>query len=126
MVNPKNPECNGPFLVYDIPDMKCVDGTADECRGFYIILPSDNRFTELDDEMNWYSARVTADGKKLQFKVPGWPFALFPKLRHSTFLYNAIVAQVSGNVAKSMNHVHSFFDDSDNDLSNAAVLESRK
>ena len=126
MANPKNPECNGPFLVYDIPDMKCVDGTADECRGFYIILPSDNRFTELDDEMNWYSARVTADGKKLQFKVPGWPFALFPKLRHSTFLYNAIVAQVSGNVAKSMNHVHSFFDDSDNDLSNAAVLESRK
>jgi hypothetical protein len=98
-VNVEKPECNGPFLVYDVPNMKCIDGVNDECRGFYIILPIDSRFDQMDDETNWYTESVTSCGTKLLFKVPGCPFGLFPKGKHSSFLYNQIVKQLDNACA---------------------------
>lgn len=124
MANVKYPECNGPFLVYDIPDMACVDGTVNECRGFYIVCPTDNRFTVMDDEVNWYSAEVASDGCSILFKVPAWPFGMYPKGKHSAFLYNSIVKQLGPNFQKSMNSVHAFFDV--NESTDVAAVENRK
>jgi hypothetical protein len=112
--NIQYPECNGPFLIYDVPDMICVDGSVNECRGFFFLLPTDSRFTEMDDETNWYYlASVTSDGLGVLFKVPGWPFRMYPKGKFSRKLYDSVVGQVLTNVEKSMNNVHSFFDGDD-------------
>lgn len=124
--DPSAPECNGPFLLCDIPDVTCVDGQSDECRGFYVLCPIDNRFVEMDDETNWYSARVSSDGKKIVLKVPGWPFALCPKGPHSSFLCGELTKQLGESMRKSMNNAHSFFDNTDEDMDKTAKAEARK
>ena len=118
-MNASNPECNGPFLIYSIPDYVGVD-TRTEYKGFYIILPIDSRFAEMDEEVNWYSAKVVG-AKQILFQIPAWPYALWPKGQASAFLYTAIANEVADNIKKSMNAAHAVFDDAD-----TSVLESRK
>lgn len=123
-VNVNKPESNGPFLVYEVPDFPAAkDGK--EVRGFYILLPIDHRFPDMDEEVNWYSAHV-AGGQHVLFKMPAWPYPLQPGIANGDYLYKAIMSQVPVHVQKSMNNAHSVFDPENEDLHDAALLESRK
>jgi hypothetical protein len=66
-LNPDKPECNGPFLIYRVPNFDgAKDGT--EFKGFYIILRIDKEFLEIDDTTNWFSANITV-AKHVTFQV---------------------------------------------------------
>lgn len=121
MVNDKLPECNGPFLVYPVPDFLGVGGRT-EYKGFYIFMPIDVRFIEMDEEVTWYSAKVVS-GTQVLVQAPAWPFCFWPKGNHSSKLYDRIVSQVDDPVKKSMHNAHSIFDDAEAD---GATLEARK
>lgn len=125
-VNPDHPESNGPFLVYDVPDLPGTSGV--QYKGFYLILPIDTRFVDMDDEVAWYTGACSGS-KGLLFKLPAWPFVLYPK-GDSRKHYDNLLKAVPEYVQRSMNDAHSFFDpgQADEDLaSNAtAQAESRK
>lgn len=123
MVNPSKPESNGPVLVYDVPDMPGSDGTQ-EYKGYYILLPIDNRFVDIDDTIVWYKANVIAD-KLILFRVPAWPYALWPNSAYSRDFYDLIMNQVGLPIQKSMNACHSVFD-AESDEAGSATVESRK
>lgn len=124
-VNSEKPECNGPFLIYSVPDFTGLDGTT-EYKGYYIVLPTDVRFAELDETVNWYTANVNSDGKSVSVKVPAFPFGMFPNTRHSQFLYNHIMNQVDSCVSRSMNHAHSAFDETEGGAMETVQQETRK
>ena len=97
------------------------DGVT-EYRGFYCLLPTDNRFAEMDDEITWYSGRVL-NSTQVLFRLPAWPFCLWPKGDHSRDLYAQVVSRLSKPIEKSMNAAHAVFDKDDMDT---AVMEARK
>lgn len=117
--NIKKPEANGPFLVYEIPDMKGVEENT-EHRAFYMITRIDPRFAELNDELNWYSANVVSDHHIL-FRFPGWDYPFWPGNSKTEALFAALVKQTPEAVQKSMNACHSVFD-----RESEAEAESRK
>ena len=121
-VNLERPEANGPFLVYEVPNFRGADQTT-EYAGFYILLPIDNRFGEMDDQTSWYSGKVVSSNQIL-FQMPAWPFALWPFGAHSRIVYDQITSQVGDEAHKSMNSAHHAFDKKDG--TDAALLESRK
>ena len=125
-VNPDLPECNGPFLIYPVPDFPGASGDS-EYKGYYIMYPMDSRFVEMDDTTNWVTGWVHSNGTCVVIKVPAWPFPMWPNGRHHQFLYDQIVNQVGPNVAKSMHNAHSAFDASQDGVgSNAGTIEARK
>ena len=67
-VNLNKPEANGPFLVYSVPDFTGAEAGT-EFKGYYIVLPVDKRFVDLDDEVNWFTANVVSQGHIL-FRIP--------------------------------------------------------
>ena len=87
-------------------------------------MPIDHRFPELDEEINWYSAHV-AGSHQVLFRMPAWPYPLWPKANNAEILYNAILRQVPEPVRKSMNAAHSVFDPS-SEAAETAAVEVRK
>jgi len=121
-VNKDDPEANGPFLIYDVPDFPAAkDGK--ELRAFYMLLQVDHRYQEWDPSINWFTGHVVGS-HHIMFKVPAWPFALYPKTPNAEVLYESMMEQVDDSVRKSMNNAHSVFD-ADGDLSEAEI-EDRK
>jgi hypothetical protein len=117
---------NGPFMVYDCPDFEAKANI--QMRAFYIVLRIDHRFVELDDNTNFYSARVVGT-HQIQFKVPAWPFPLFPhpKNQHSDKFWRALTDQVPRSVRNEMTNVHSVFDgDNMETAASAGAIEARK
>lgn len=78
----------------------------------------------MDEEITWYSGNV-AGATHLLFRMPAWPYPLWPKAVNSEYLYASITDQVPEPVKKSMNSCHSVFDPSSEDAESAAV-EARK
>lgn len=117
---------NGPFLIYDCPDFEAKQNI--QMRAFYIILRIDHRFVELDDNANFYSARVLG-AHQIQFRVPAWPFALFPhtKNQNSEEFWKVLTSQVPTSVRNEMINVHSVFDgDNMETAASAGAVEARK
>jgi hypothetical protein len=108
-VNPNKPECNGPFLIYRVPNF---DGAkpGTEFKGFYIMLGINKDFLEIDDSTNWFSATVTGT-QHILFRMPAFPYALWPWLKGNVGeqLMRIILDQVPEPVQKAMNHAHSVF-----------------
>jgi hypothetical protein len=104
------PEANGPFLVYDVPGFEGAKAGTEVVRAFYILLKIDPRFQEMDSHINFYTARAV--GATVHFKVPAWPFCLFPSASNqsSDAFWTLFTSQVPAPVAKTMNHVHSVFE----------------
>ena len=125
VVDPDKPETNGPFLIYQVPDFPgAKEGT--EHKGFYIIMPVDHRFPDMDEETTWYSAYVSGSHHVL-FKFPAWPYALWPKADNGEILYDSILDQVPECVRKSLNNCHAVFDpDGSAGHAGAAEVEARK
>lgn len=120
-VNMKKPESAWPMLVYTVPDFPgVVDGT--EHKGLYILCDVDKRFEEFDGTVDWYTGCVCGgNDKMLHFKVPAFPFPLFPNVTDGEWLYQGIQSQVGAHVQKSMNDAHANLDDQE-----AVTLEKRK
>ena len=96
--------------------------TGKEVPGCYMLLKIDPQFPDMDKEINWYSGSVTSTGAHCLFKMPAWPFALWPNGVNAGALYDTIMAQLPPAVVKSFNPCHSTFD---TELE-TAELESRK
>jgi hypothetical protein len=114
-VNPNKPECNGPFLIFRVPNFDgAKDGT--EFKGFYIMLEINKDFLEIDDSTNYFSANVTGS-KHILFRMPAFPYAFWPWLKGNVGeeFMKIIQDQVSEPVQKAMSHAYSVFapDDSD-------------
>jgi hypothetical protein len=120
-VDPTRPESHGPFLVYFVPDLEAVE-TGKEVPGYYMLLKIDPRFPDMDEEINWYSGSVTSTGAHCLFKMPAWPFSLWPNGVNAATLYDTMMSQLPPAVVKSFNACHSTFD---TELE-TAELESRK
>jgi hypothetical protein len=124
-VNPNKPECNGPFLIYRVPNFDgAKDGT--EFKGFYIILGINKDFLEIDDSTNWFSANVTGT-QHLLFRMPAFPYALWPWLKGNVgeSFMKIIQDQVPEPVQKAINHAHSVFAP-DSDTSKSMETLSRQ
>jgi hypothetical protein len=111
-VNPEKPESVWPFVIYPVPDFPAAT-PGQEHRGFYIMCPVDPRFEAHDDTIDWYTGRVIND-HMLHFKIPAWPYHLFPNVGDGTWLYEVTKNQVLPCVQKSMNHAHSMLDEEEN------------
>lgn len=108
--NPDRPECNGPFLLYRVPDFSGAEAGT-EHKGFYMILPIDMRYVDIDDEINWFGGNVSGS-QHLLFRVPSFPYPLYPWLKNGDGFYKCIQEQVPFSVQKAMNDAHSPFDPS--------------
>jgi hypothetical protein len=117
-VNVDKPECNGPCIVYEVPDFPGLK-EGEEHKGFYIILPADRRYIDLDQHEEFYTARVIAS-HTVQIKLPAWPYSLWP---HGEIrpVYDSIIEQVPECVSRSMNDAHNKVD-----KSSSMGQESRK
>ena len=122
-MNTDRPECNGPVLVYSVPDYIGTDNQT-EYKGFYILLPIDSRFEQMDPNTNFYQAKVVGS-KQIVVTMPAWPFALWPTNPDGRNLYGRIINQVGGPIGRSMNAVHSAWDNTDGDM-DAIAQETRK
>lgn len=120
-MNPTKPESNGPFLIYEVPNFQGAEADT-EHKGFYMLLPIEHCFPDMDEEVNWCSGHV-AGSTHILFRIPAWPHALYPKALNSEILYKSILEQVPEPVQKSMNASHTVFDSEDADT---AATESRK
>lgn len=108
MVNLEKPECNGPFLIFDVPDLPGAQlGT--EHKAYYIMLTTDRRFEEIDDSQNWYTARVYSE-KKVLVRLPAWDFPFFPKTDQALSFQQSMTSAVDASVAKSLTNVFAAFD----------------
>jgi hypothetical protein len=122
-VNMKRP--NGPFLIYDCPDFLAKKNI--QMRAFYMILEIDERYIAMDEGANWYTGRV-ASPQQVEFRVPAWPFPLFPHLKNDKqeAFWKAFTKAVPASVRKEMTNVHSIFDADNEQLNSAAISEARK
>lgn len=79
----------------------------------------------MDESTNWYSA--FAVGAQIHFKMPSWPFALYPSPlnKKSDLYWKAFMAKVPKAVGRSMIHAHSIFED-DAEALGTATTEARK
>ena len=84
------PEANGVFLVYGVSDFPAVEEDDTTVRAFYIILPIDHRFPDSDKHKSYFSAHVAGNHHVL-FKMPAWPYPLFPDVPESKELYDALI-----------------------------------
>ena len=86
MVDHERPEGNGPFWIYPVPDMEAAE-EGNEVPGFYIMMPVDERWGDLDATVTWYSARVVGT-HEVHIKVPSLPFfqAQRPQIRTRSLL----------------------------------------
>jgi hypothetical protein len=116
---------NGPFIIYDVPDFEAKKHI--QMRVFYIMLGIDERFLRMDENANWYSAKVVAP-YQVHFRIPCWPFVLYPhpKNAKSEVFWDAFTSQVPSSVKKEMINVHSIFDADNADTISSAVIEERK
>lgn len=86
-------------------------------------MATDSRFAEMDEETNFYTARVL-NSTQLEFKVPAWPFAMWPRGQANRSLYDQFVSEVAEEVQRSMNSAHAEFDNAD--YMSTATMEDRK
>jgi hypothetical protein len=117
-------KANGPFIIYDCPDFEAKKHI--QMRAFYIVLGIDERFLRMDENANWYSAKVVPP-YQVHFRIPAWPFALYPHPKNTkadTF-WKTFTGTVPVSVKKEMINVHSVFD-ADNEASTTADVEDRK
>jgi hypothetical protein len=109
-VNPNKPECNGPFLLYKVPNFDgAKDGT--EFKGFYIMLEINKDFLKINDSANyWFSTNVTGT-KPILFRIPAFPYVLWPwrKGNAGEEFMKIIQDQVPEPVQKAINHAYSVF-----------------
>lgn len=120
-VDPEKPEKNGPFLVYPVPDFPGIDGRT-EHKGFFIVLPVDGRFLDMDDKINWWTGNVSGE-KHLLFKVPAWPYFLWPQIGGGQ-MEAELAKQLPQNIQKSITDSHSLYEVAAKDQS--AEFEERK
>lgn len=107
-----------------MPDLPCIED-GKECKGFYFLLPIDHRYPDYDDTVNWYTGHVVGSSF-IMFKVPAFPFALFPVPGTPRQLYDCLANQAPTAIRKSIHAAHSAFDPGADDEDNTALLESRK
>ena len=87
----------------------------------------------MDSTINWYSAKVI-DEATVQFRVPAWPFPMWPWNHNNTSLalggplYTMLQGQLPPCVQKSFNHHHSPWgtkQDGEDDVAQTAEILSR-
>ena len=124
-----SPEASFPFVVYPVSNFTGSDGRT-EYKGYYILLKINERFPEMDEDTNWYHAKLQGAHQVL-VKVPAWPFCLWPDSKDKTkslALYESITSQVATPVVASMHACHSQFDPKEREEEglSPALFESRK
>jgi hypothetical protein len=118
-------KANGPFIIYDCPDFEAKKHI--QMRAFYIVLGIDERFLRMDENANWYSARVVPP-YQVHFRIPSWPFALYPhpKNTKADVFWKTFSSTVPVSVKQEMINVHSLFDADNQESVSTSVVEDRK
>jgi hypothetical protein len=96
--------------VYDVPGFTGARAGTEVLRAFYMLYRVDERFTDLDEYGQYFTA--FAVGSSVHFKVPAWPFPLHPSPLNKNLdaFWRQLTSQVPDTVAKQMTHVHSIFE----------------
>jgi hypothetical protein len=121
--NLSRPEVNSPFIIYDVNGLKGAKEGTEVGRAFYMLMEVEPRFLDMDDTTTWYSAHTV--GAQVHFKVPAWPFPLFPSPlnKKSDEFFKSLTEQVPNVVSKAIVHVHSVFDEGNE---STHIVEGRK
>ena len=100
------PECNHPFVIYNVPDMEGPENT--EHKGFLICIEMDPRFIWDDPEEDFYTARVLSSNEIL-VKMPAFDATFSKEHDRDSIQTDKNRAFITDNVFKAIDSSRNAF-----------------